>query len=154
MKRFLRALTSIFAGLLFGAGMVISGMVFPEKVTAFLDISGNWDPSLIFVMGGALLVFMPSYHLFIKPRKQPVLAESFSYSVMTNIDRRLVIGAAIFGTGWGISGLCPGPTVSSLTFGGIDIWVFFASMMVGLGTTNRAFYKSTEFKAKPVLPTN
>jgi uncharacterized membrane protein YedE/YeeE len=154
MKRFIRALMSIFSGLLFGAGMVISGMVFPEKVSAFLDITGAWDPSLMFVLGGALLVFMPSYHLLIKPRHKPVLAESFSYATTTNVDRRLMIGAAIFGVGWGISGICPGPTVSSLSFGGGNIWVFFAFMMIGLGTTNRAFYRFTEFRAKPVVPSN
>lgn len=154
MKRLLRALTSIVSGLLFGAGMVMSGMIFPDKVTAFLDISGAWDPSLMFVMGGALLVFMPCYHLYIKPRKQPVLTPSFSYATTIKVDRRLVSGAAIFGIGWGMSGLCPGPTVSSLSFGGGEIWLFFVTMMIGLGTTNRAFYRFTEFRAKPVLPRN
>jgi uncharacterized membrane protein YedE/YeeE len=153
MKRFIRALMSILSGLLFGAGMVISGMVLPEKVTAFLDIAGAWDPSLMFVLGGALLVFMPSYHLLIKPRNQPIFADTFSYATITKIDRRLIAGAAIFGIGWGISGVCPGPIVSSLSFGSLDIWVFFASMMLGLGTTNQTFYKFTEFRAVPVSST-
>lgn len=141
MKRLLRALTSIVAGLIFGAGMVISGMIFPEKVSAFLDIAGAWDASLLFVLGGALLVFMPSYLLLIKRMPHPLLNESFSYALLTHIDRRLLTGALIFGIGWGVAGLCPGPVVSSLSFGNSGIWVFFISMMIGLGTTNRTFYR-------------
>jgi uncharacterized protein len=149
MKRLMRALSSIFAGLLFGAGMVISGMVFPAKVTAFLDVTGAWDASLMFVLGGALLVFMPSYLLVIKRMQRPILGEVFSYPTYTHVDRRLIIGAAIFGIGWGIAGFCPGPIVSSLSFGQPGVWVFFISMMVGLGTTNRAFYKHTAIQSKP-----
>ncbi len=144
----MRALVSVFSGVLFGVGMAVSGMVFPEKVTAFLDVAGNWDPSLMFVMGGALMVFMPSYLLIIKPRNRPILGEAFSFAAYTKIDRRLVTGAAIFGVGWGMAGICPGPTVSSLSFGGSGFWVFFAFMMIGLGTTNRAFYKYTSIRSK------
>lgn len=146
MKRLLRALTSVVAGLLFGAGMVISGMIFPEKVTAFLDVAGAWDASLMFVLGGALLVFMPSYLLIIKRLSHPLLNTRFSYAALTHIDRRLLMGALIFGIGWGVAGLCPGPIVSSLSFGNSGVWVFFICMMIGLGTTNRAFYQHT---AKP-----
>jgi len=149
MKRLIRAFISVFSGFLFGGGMVISGMVFPEKVTSFLDVAGNWDPTLMFVMGGALLVFMPGYHLIIKPMQRPLLGEAFSFAAYTRIDRRLIIGASIFGIGWGLAGICPGPTVSSLSFGGSGFWVFFASMMVGLGTTNRAFEKYTAIRSKP-----
>jgi uncharacterized membrane protein YedE/YeeE len=149
MKRYIRALVSLLSGVLFGIGMTVSGMVFPQKVTAFLDVAGQWDPSLIFVMGGALLVFMPSYFFIIKPRKAPILGESFSYSTLTRIDRRLVTGAGIFGIGWGLAGVCPGPIVTSLSFGDSGFWVFFVSMMIGLGTTNRAFERYTEIRNKP-----
>jgi uncharacterized protein len=149
MQRLVRALTSLFSGFLFGVGMVISGMVFPEKVTAFLDVTGQWDSSLMFVMGGALMVFMPSYLIIIKPMKRPLLSDAFSYATVTNIDRRLIIGAGIFGIGWGMAGMCPGPVVSSLSFGDLGFWVFFSSMMVGLGTTNRAFYQHTAIQSTP-----
>jgi uncharacterized membrane protein YedE/YeeE len=92
---------------------------------------------------------MPSYLLVIKRRERPVLAEAFSYATYTAIDRRLILGATIFGVGWGMAGFCPGPIVSSLSFGQSGIWIFFVSMMVGLGTTNRAFYKYTTIQSKP-----
>lgn len=136
MNNLLFRLTSLVAGLLFGLGMVLSGMADPEKVVGFLDITGAWDPSLMFVMGGALAVFMPMYLLVIKPRQKPVNAEQFCLSNNRNIDAKLVSGAAIFGIGWGLAGICPGPALSTLALGNSGVWIFFASMMVGLGTTN------------------
>ena len=137
MNNVLFRLVALISGVLFGLGMVISGMADPQKVTGFLDIVGLWDPSLMFVMGGALLVFMPAYFLLIKPKSKPVNAEEFCLSTNTTIDKRLVTGAAIFGLGWGIAGVCPGPVVSSLALGNIDVIVFFIAMIAGLGITHK-----------------
>ncbi|EPP21997.1 YeeE/YedE family protein [Vibrio fluvialis] len=136
MNNVLFRLTSLFAGLLFGLGMVISGMADPAKVLGFLDVVGDWDPSLMFVMGGALMVFMPAYFFLIKPKSKPVNAEKFCLATNQSLDSRLISGAAIFGIGWGLAGICPGPALSSLALGNPGVWIFFASMMVGLGTTN------------------
>ncbi|KOO04427.1 YeeE/YedE family protein [Vibrio nereis] len=136
MNNVIFRLVSLFSGVLFGLGMIISGMANPEKVVGFLDVAGAWDPSLMFVMGGALLVFMPSYFLLIKPKQKPVVAQEFCLAKNKSIDSRLVSGAAIFGLGWGIAGVCPGPALSSLALGNSGVWVFFAFMMVGLGATN------------------
>ncbi|WP_375321129.1 DUF6691 family protein [Aliivibrio logei] len=137
MTTLLFRIVSLFSGLLFGIGMVISGMADPQKVTGFLDITGLWDPSLMFVMGGALLIFMPAYFLLIKPKEKPINAEEFCLSSNTQIDKRLVIGAAIFGLGWGIAGVCPGPAVSSFALGNMDVIVFFIAMMAGLAITHK-----------------
>ncbi len=136
MNKLVFRLTSLVAGFLFGLGMIISGMADPAKVIGFLDVAGAWDPSLAFVMGGALMVFMPSYFLIIKPKQKPLVAEEFCLAKSKTIDSRLVSGAAVFGLGWGISGVCPGPALSSLALGNPGVWIFFASMMVGLGMTN------------------
>ncbi|WP_181724979.1 YeeE/YedE family protein [Vibrio paracholerae] len=124
MNKLLFRATSLVAGLLFGLGMVVSGMADPAKVIGFLDVAGTWDPSLMFVMGGALAVFMPAN------------AEVFCLANNTKIDRRLISGSVIFGLGWGLVGICPGPVVSSLALGNLGAWVFFPAMMVGLGATN------------------
>lgn len=132
MNTFLFRFTSLVTGLLFGLGMVISGMADPTKVIGFLDVAGAWDPSLMFVMGGALLVFMPAYFIVIKPKAKPLNASSFSLANNPHLDSRLISGAVIFGLGWGIAGICPGPAVSSLALGNRDVWVFFVAMLVGL----------------------
>lgn len=136
MKQVLFTTSVLISGVLFGVGMVISGMTDPAVVTGFLDLSGQWNPNLIFVMAGALAVFMPTYHLVIKPRQVPVAADTFCMASTTKIDTQLMLGAAVFGLGWGLAGVCPGPTVSSLALGNSDVWVFFSTMMVGLGATH------------------
>ncbi len=136
MNNFVFRLTSLMAGILFGLGMAISGMTDPNKVIGFLDIAGQWDPSLMFVMGGALAVFMPGYFLLIRKQQKPLNAETFCLARQQTIDKRLVAGATIFGIGWGLAGICPGPAVASLGLGNIQIVFFFAAMMVGLGVTN------------------
>ena len=123
---------ALLSGVLFGAGMNISGMVDPANIFAFLDITGDWDPSLAFVMGGALLVFAPFYHFIIKPRSKTIDGNAFSLPTNTKIDRKLTLGASIFGLGWGIGGICPGPAVASLGEGSITIILFIASMMIGM----------------------
>ncbi len=124
-------IAALISGILFGMGMAISGMIDPAKVIGFLDISGSWDPSLAFVMGGALAVFMPSYFFIIKPRKQTVSGVEMCTPTNTKIDTRLLSGAAIFGIGWGLAGICPGPAVASLSFGNISIVLFFVAMLAG-----------------------
>ncbi|MBR9788605.1 MAG: YeeE/YedE family protein [Vibrionaceae bacterium] len=124
-------ITALVSGVLFGMGMAVSGMIDPAKVVGFLDISGNWDTSLAFVMGGALAVFMPSYFLIIKPRKQSVSGAEMCTPTNTTIDTRLLSGAAIFGLGWGLAGICPGPAVASLALGNFSIVLFFVAMLAG-----------------------
>lgn len=104
---------AIASGLLFGAGLVVAGMVDPLRVLGFLDVFGAWDPTLAFVMGGALLVSGPAYHLA-RTATKPLSAPSFQLPTATVIDRRLLIGAALFGAGWGIAGYCPGPAMAGL----------------------------------------
>ena len=123
-------LISLIAGIIFGIGLVVSEMVNPAKVLAFLDLFGNWDRSLAFVMIGALVVSSPLFHL-IKNKDKPLLAEKFNYSNNKVIDNKLVIGSALFGAGWGLGGLCPGPAISSIALLNIYSVTFVISMFVG-----------------------
>ena len=128
----LKIVIALVSGILFGCGMIISQMVDPLKVIGFLDISGNWDPSLAFVMGGALAVFTPCYHLLIKKRSYAVNGEKFSWTNNRKIDGKLISGAAIFGAGWGLAGICPGPAMSSIGGGSLTIVAFTLSMVSGM----------------------
>jgi hypothetical protein len=118
-------------GLLFGAGLVISGMSNPARVIGFLDVTGAWDPTLAFVMAGAVAVFGVAYRLALR-RPRPVLAKDFSVPDRKEIDAPLVSGALTFGVGWGLSGFCPGPAVVSAGFGDPRVWVFVAAMVAGI----------------------
>ena len=122
------------AGLLFGAGVTVSGMVNPMKVLNFMDLAGTWDPTLIFVMGGGLVATLIGYRLVLK-RKKPLFADSYHLPASRVIDARLVGGAALFGLGWGLTGFCPGPAVASLVFGYWQSAVFVAAMAVGMIAT-------------------
>ncbi|GAA5646811.1 hypothetical protein VPR01S_07_01680 [Vibrio proteolyticus NBRC 13287] len=133
MNKVLFRLAAGVSGMLFGLGMVISGMADPAKVIGFLDVAGEWDPSLIFVMGGALMVFMPAYFFAIRNTSAPVMAHTFCVPDNKRIDANLLRGAALFGVGWGVAGICPGPAVSSLALGNPGVWTFFIAMMVGIG---------------------
>ena len=128
-----RNIAALLAGLIFGLGLTISEMVNPAKVLAFLDLFGNWDPSLAFVMGGALIVTAIGYRLAWTQEK-PTFAERFQVPGNRQIDTRLAIGAVLFGIGWGLVGLCPGPAISALSFGGAPIFVFLAAMGAGMAT--------------------
>lgn len=128
----LKVIIGLISGILFGSGMIISNMVDPTKVIGFLNVTGNWDPSLAFVMGGALAVFTPIYHLVIKKRSHALNGEKMSWTSNTQIDRTLIIGAAIFGAGWGVAGFCPGPAVASIGGGSMTIFVFILSMLIGI----------------------
>lgn len=133
--------SALVSGLLFGTGMVVSGMADPQKVLAFLDITGQWDPSLMFVMGGALLIFGPFYHLVIKTRKQALNGDDINLPATNKVDSTLVTGSMIFGLGWGIAGICPGPAVSSLSGGSSTIVIFLVSMLLGIALAKRYLAK-------------
>ena len=127
-----KIIIALISGIIFGCGMSISQMVDPQKVIGFLDITGNWDPSLAFVMGGALAVFTPCYHLLIKKRGHAVNGENFSWTSNTKIDSKLISGAAVFGAGWGLAGICPGPAITSLGGGSLTMLAFVLSMVSGM----------------------
>jgi uncharacterized membrane protein YedE/YeeE len=122
---------SLFAGLVFGMGLIVSGMANPEKVLGFLDIAGLWDPSLAFVMGGAIIVGLVSFAV---ARKRTLSFLGFNMKLPTNnrIEKRMVIGSMMFGIGWGIAGFCPGPGLVALGAGEIKGAVFVASMVAGM----------------------
>jgi len=127
----MRLLASYLIGLIFGIGILISGMVNPAKVLNFFDIAGNWDPSLIFVMGGALLVTFIGYRLVLK-RPAPLLRETFQLPSKTDLDARLIGGSALFGIGWGIAGFCPGGALPALGTGRFEVVIFIAALVAGI----------------------
>lgn len=120
------------AGLIFGIGLVVSGMANPEKVQNFLDFAGTWDPSLAFVMGAAVVVAFIGYRLAFR-RGAPVLDSEFHVPGKTSIDGRLLAGSAVFGIGWGLAGFCPGPALTSLLLAAKGTLIFVPAMIVGLG---------------------
>lgn len=125
-------LIALCAGIVFGLGLIVGGMTNPAKVLAFLDITGDWDPSLAFVMLGAIAIGFFAFRAASK-RSVTVLGLQVHLPGTTLIDRKLVIGAVLFGTGWGLAGFCPGPAVASVMTGGSDVWLFVASMLLGMG---------------------
>jgi len=127
----MNALASLLAGLLFGLGLVVSGMTNPAKVIGFLDVFGKWDPSLSFVMAGALLVGAIAFR-FAGKRQRAMLGNPMSIPGKRDIDRRLVLGSLAFGIGWGLAGYCPGPALASLASGGAKPWLFFLAMLAGM----------------------
>lgn len=127
----MRLLSHFFTGLLFGIGLVVSGMSNPAKVLNFLDIAGNWDPSLIFVMGGAVAVAFLGFRLVLA-RQAPLLAPTFQVPTRRDLDARLISGAAMFGLGWGLSGLCPGPAFTAIGALTPAILTFVVAMMAGI----------------------
>lgn len=126
-----QGIAAMVAGVLFGLGLAVSGMLIPDKVLNFLDIAGHWDPSLALVMGGAIAVTLPGYFVVTK-RERPLFAEGFSLPAATAIDARLLGGAALFGLGWGLSGLCPAPALVNIASGFGDVLVFVAAMLAGM----------------------
>lgn len=123
-----RYLVSLICGLLFGVGLALSGMTRPLKVLGFLDVSGKWDPSLIFVLGAAVIVATVAFH-FILQRTQPLLAPSFDLPTTKRVDGRLIVGALIFGVGWGIAGYCPGPAIALLAARDTEALYFLPAMV-------------------------
>ncbi len=123
---------ALLAGILFGAGLAVSGMMQPEKVIGFLDITGNWDASLMLVMGGALAVFTPGYHFLVRRRKNAFNGEQIQLSAPKGIDPQLMVGALIFGAGWGLAGICPGPAIAMTTLNSWPVFAFIAAMLSGM----------------------
>lgn len=123
--------TAFGSGALFGAGLVISGMVKPAKVVGFLDFAGKWDASLVLVMAGAVAVYTVAYRLITR-RRAPLFDTRFHIPTRKDIDLRLVAGAAVFGVGWGLGGYCPGPGLVSVGAGAIPALVFVAAMTAGM----------------------
>lgn len=130
-------LCAFLAGLGFGIGLMVSGMVDPSIVLAFLDVTGGWDPSLAFVMGGALSVFSPGYWLLKRHLSRPLFSKSFFIPTVTDVDRPLVLGAILFGMGWGISGVCPGPAVANISGMEIKLYGFIVAMILGMMAASR-----------------
>ncbi|UAY96569.1 DUF6691 family protein [Dickeya dadantii] len=125
-------LFSFLAGLVFGLGLLISGMANPQKVLGFLDITRQWDPSLALVMGGALAVGALGFRVVGRMSK-PLCVASFSLPLKKAVDKPLVAGSLMFGIGWGLAGICPGPALVLLSYGTAKGWVFFVSMLAGMG---------------------
>ncbi len=127
----MQVLVALIAGLIFGLGLVVSGMSNPSKVLNFLDIFGSFDASLLFVMAGAVLISFLGYRLVLR-QPHPLFAKEFPSCPSGLIDWRLILGALIFGVGWGLVGFCPGPALASVTFGGLSALVFVCAMLIGL----------------------
>ena len=127
----MKLLFSLLSGLVFGFGLLISGMSNPAKVLGFLDLAGHWDPSLALVMLGAILVAMPAFWLA-RRRRTALLGDTMQLPTAKSIDRRLLLGSLAFGAGWGIAGFCPGPALVSLLAGVQQAWVFAGAMLAGM----------------------
>ena len=127
----MRHVSSYLIGLIFGIGILISGMANPAKVLNFFDVAGNWDPSLIFVMGSALVVTFIGYRIVLR-RPAPIIDAKFHLPDNPRIDARLLGGAAVFGVGWGIAGFCPGAAIPALGSGQFEVIVFVAALVAGI----------------------
>lgn len=127
----MRNLVTVFTGLIFGIGLIMSGMTNPAKVQNFLDLFGTWDPSLALVMGGAILITMPGFWL-VQKRQTPLFEDSFLIPQKTNLDFYLLTGSAIFGIGWGLGGFCPGPVIVSISNGSTGTILFVITMLIGM----------------------
>ncbi|NML62606.1 YeeE/YedE family protein [Massilia sp. RP-1-19] len=134
-------LMAFAVGLLFGIGLIVSGMTDPSKVLGFLDLAGSWDPSLAFVMAGAILVGLVAFR-FAKGRTRSLLGEEMHLPSASHIDRRLVLGGLAFGAGWGLAGFCPSPALASLASGGAKPLIFTAAMLAGM-----AIFELLEWRA-------
>jgi uncharacterized membrane protein YedE/YeeE len=126
----MRSLWAFISGSLFGVGLLVSGMTDTTKVQGWLDVFGNWDPTLAFVMGGAIIPMAIAWQL--TRNRRPVLGGTFPAPPKTEIGRKLVIGSTMFGMGWGLAGLCPGPAMASLSYGGLGGAVFLVAMIAGM----------------------
>jgi uncharacterized membrane protein YedE/YeeE len=139
----MRILSALFVGLVFGVGIAISGMINPAKVLNFFDIAGTWDPSLIFVMGGALLTTFVGYRVVLG-RPNPILEPKFKLPTKTVIDTRLIGGSAVFGLGWGIAGFCPGAAIPALGSGKYEVLAFVAALLSGIWVANMIQTKQSD----------
>lgn len=126
----MQPLVSLVAGVVFGLGLAVAEMTNPLKVLDFLDLAGHWDPSLAFVMGGAVMLTLVAFR-FILRRPVPFYGERFHLPTLTQVDRKLLAGAALFGIGWGLVGYCPGPALATVLSGNSETWLFVPAMLVG-----------------------
>ena len=126
-----KLLPALASGALFGAGLTVSGMTEPARVRGFLDVFGRWDPTLVFVIGGAVIVMAIAWRIQSR-MKSPLFGEKFSLPDRRDFDGRLIAGSALFGIGWGIAGLCPGPAVASLALSPLSVLPFVLAMLAGM----------------------
>jgi uncharacterized membrane protein YedE/YeeE len=134
----IHTIVALLCGTVFGIGLSISGMLNPERVQNFLDITGHWDPSLAFVLGGAVTVAFAGMSI-VRRMRRPVYEKEFFLPTSRQIDGRLIIGSTIFGVGWGLGGFCPGPAIASLSVGLIPSFVFVNFMVIGMVLHDRLF---------------
>jgi uncharacterized membrane protein YedE/YeeE len=142
-----RPLLPFLSGLLFAVGLALAGMTLPSKVIGFLDVAGRWDPSLAFVMVGAIAVYATAYRLSLRMAR-PVVATSFAAVPPARIDLRLLVGSALFGVGWGLAGLCPGPALASMGTGSAPMLAFCLAMLGGFWATRRLDERSQRGAAR------
>lgn len=142
----MRFLSAVTVGLIFGVGIAVSGMINPAKVLNFFDIAGTWDPSLIFVMGGALVTTFIGYRLVLS-RPAPLVETRFQLPANTTIDARLIGGSAVFGVGWGIAGFCPGAALPALGTGSGAVFAFVAALLAGIWVAGTILAKPTQERA-------
>lgn len=132
----MRMISAFTVGLIFGLGIAVSGMINPAKVLNFFDIAGHWDPSLIFVMGGALITTFIGYRLVLR-RPAPLIEDRFQLPTNSTIDARLIGGSALFGLGWGIAGFCPGAALPALATGKLEVLSFVGALLAGIWVARR-----------------
>ncbi|MEO8453703.1 MAG: YeeE/YedE family protein [Sphingomicrobium sp.] len=130
-----KLLPPLLSGMLFGAGLTLSGMTDPARVRGFLDVFGRWDPTLLFVIGGAVIVMAIAWRIQSR-MKSPLFGQKFSLPDRRDLDGRLIAGSALFGIGWGIAGLCPGPAVASLALSPLSVLPFLVAMLAGMAVHN------------------
>lgn len=128
----MKQIFALLSGLVFGTGLIVSGMANPAKVMNFLDAFGKWDPSLAFVMGGAIAVTAPGFDLLFRKRQTPLYDSTFRLPTRNDLEPRLLTGAAIFGIGWGLGGFCPGPALTALPMAAIGTLIFVPFMLAGM----------------------
>lgn len=133
-----RAITAFGVGLLFGGGLTVSGLINPAKVLNFLDVLGRWDPSLLVVLAGAVVITLVGFRIVLR-RSAPVMAKRFQLPTRTDIDKRLLAGAVLFGLGWGLVGFCPGPVLTALAIAGEPAVLFVLAMAVGMLLADQLF---------------
>ncbi|MBI5927292.1 MAG: YeeE/YedE family protein [Aquabacterium sp.] len=133
----LKWMSCLLAGAVFGLGLAIAQMTNPLKVLNFLDVAGTWDPSLAFVMGAAVMITLVGFRLVLR-RKAPLLGERFHLPTLVHVDRQLLLGSALFGIGWGLTGYCPGPALATLLSGNVEAYLFVPAMLLG-GFLHRKF---------------
>jgi len=135
-------LCALICGAMFGFGLALGGMTDPQNIFDFLDIMGQWNPNLALVMGGAIAITLPMYQYIMPKLGKPILTVQFHWPNRTDVDRSLVVGAVLFGLGWGLSGLCPGPALGSIAYADSHLLVFVIAMLLGIVISDRSLTKA------------